>query len=108
MSTFSVVKDSSHSYLKNKEQVHGVHQLTEPQEKKQTNSNTKQDVTNGFERAPVGATLTNLLVGKGASQHLAEHRWVSQGFQGLVQTVHQRVEELQSIVLLPQIHRLAP
>lgn len=58
--------------------------------------------------SPVGATLAYLLVGEGASQHLAQHGWVAQSFQSLVQTVHQRIEELQSIVLLPQVHRFTP
>lgn len=56
----------------------------------------------------MGASLTDLLVSKGSSQHLAEHGGVAQGFQGLIETVHQRVEKLQSVVLLPQVHRLTP
>lgn len=53
-------------------------------------------------------SLADLLVGEGASQDLAEHGRVAQGLQGLVQAVHQRVEELQCIVLLPQVYRLTP
>lgn len=56
----------------------------------------------------MGASLTDLLVSEGSSQHLAEHGGVAQGFQGFIQTVHQRVEKLQSIVLLPQVYWLTP
>lgn len=54
------------------------------------------------------ASLTDLLVGEGASQHLAEHGGVAEGLQGFVQAVHQRVEKLERVVLLPQVHRLTP
>lgn len=57
---------------------------------------------------PMWATLTDLLVGEGASQHFAEHGRVAEGLQSFVQTVHQRVEKLQCVVLFPQVHRLAP
>lgn len=54
------------------------------------------------------ASLTDLLVGEGASQHLAEHGGVAESLQSFVQTVHQRVEKLERVVLFPQVHRLTP
>lgn len=57
---------------------------------------------------PVRAALADLLVGEGASQDLAEHGRVAQGLERLVQAVHQRVEELQRVVLLTQVHWLPP
>lgn len=56
----------------------------------------------------MGASLTNLLVSKRPSQHLAEHGRVTQSFESFVQTVYQGVEKLQSIMLFPQIYRLTP
>lgn len=54
------------------------------------------------------APLADLLVGEGAPQHFAEHGGVAEGLQGFVQTVHQRVEKLECVMLFPQVYRLAP
>ena len=52
--------------------------------------------------------LADLLVSEGAAHHLAEDGRVAEGLEGLVQRVHQRVEELEGIMLFPQVHWLTP
>lgn len=99
MSTFRVVNDSSHSYL--------TREKTRIRDQVQQNSSRVCPGRRG-RLLPVWAPLTDLLVGKRSSQHLTEHGGVAQGFQSLVQTVHQRVEKLQGVVLLAQVHRFAP
>lgn len=49
-----------------------------------------------------------LLVSKGPAQDLGEDGGLSKDLQCLVHAVYQTVEKLKGVVLLPEVHRLAP
>lgn len=96
MSTFNVVKDSSHSYLCGDIRTNECSLEMKPAQKDRVLI------------LPVRTTLTDLLIGKRATQDPAEHAGMAEGFQRLIQSVHQRIEELQGIVLLSEIHWFSP
>jgi hypothetical protein len=58
-------------------------------------------------RVAVGAALANLLIGKRAAEHFAHHLILPDGLERLVQALHQAHEELDSVLLLAQVHRLS-
>lgn len=52
--------------------------------------------------------LANFLISEGAPQDFAEHGWVTKCFEGLIQTIHQGVEELKGIMLFSKVNWLSP
>jgi hypothetical protein len=61
-----------------------------------------------FSGVTVGAVLADLLIGKRATHHFANNRRIFEHFEGFVYAIHETVEELKSIMLLPQVHWFSP
>ena len=56
----------------------------------------------------MGTILANLLISEAPLQHLRYKRRLLESFSSLDQVIQKSVEELQTIVLFPQVYRLSP
>ncbi len=66
-----------------------------------------QDGEAGFARVAMGAALADYLVRVRAAEDFGHHLVLIQRLERLVQRLDERVVELDSVVLFPQVHRLS-